>query len=275
MKKIILLLIFTAFAFPSRYDSVSGNNYMILSDSSYTLTDSGLSDSLPSHLPPMIGEKIIRYMYKPDKKRIDSERGPKRYYVLKVSTDMMEGGIRRAMPFITLVRGGESYSVAFEVVTSFETKEEALKYAEDNRVKDIDLTDYTYGLPPDKPPVNLSDSLVSDLHTSPFIGEKFIRYMHMPEKKRRDEDPGPMRYYVLEVSTDRMGNGEYRAMPFTSIERDGKEYFVAFELVTSFETEEEVLKYAEENGITDIDLKGYIDVPEDEPTDIPEKPGKD
>ena len=118
-----------------------------------------------------------------------------------------------------------------------------------------------------------TDSL--EVPSAPFMGEKFIRYMHKPDKRRFNEDPGPMLYYVLEVSTDVMDGGIRRAMPFTSIVRDGEEYFVAFEVVTSFETEEEVLKYAEENGITDIDLKGYIDVPEDEPTDIPEKPGKD
>ena len=123
--------------------------------------------------------------------------------------------------------------------------------------------------------LDISDSLETFDHIPPFLGEKFIRYMHRPDKKRIDEDPGPMRYYVLEVSTDVMEGGIRRAMPFTSIKRGDEEYFVAFEVVTSFETEEEVLKYAQENGITDIDLKGYIDVPEDEPTDIPEKPGKD
>lgn len=109
-----------------------------------------------------------------------------------------------------------------------------------------------------------SDSLEMFDHIPPYLGEKFIRYMHRPDKKRMDEDPGPMRYYVLEVSTDVMEGGIRRAMPFTSIKRGDKEYFVAFEVVTSFETEEEVLKYAEENKITDIDLKGYIDVPEEE-----------
>lgn len=108
------------------------------------------------------------------------------------------------------------------------------------------------------------DSLETFDHIPPYLGEKFIRHMHRPDKKRFDEDPGPMRYYVLEVSTDVMEGGIRRAMPFTTIVRGGKEYFVAFEVVTSFETEEEVLKYAEENKITDIDLKGYIDVPEEE-----------
>jgi hypothetical protein len=110
----------------------------------------------------------------------------------------------------------------------------------------------------------VSDSLETFDHIPPYLGEKFIRYMHRPDKKRFNEDPGPMRYYVLEVSTDVMEGGIRRAMPFTTIVRGGEEYFVAFEVVTSFETEEEVLKYAEENKVTDIDLKGYIDVPEQE-----------
>lgn len=160
MKKIILLFILAVFSLPSFFHTVSGNDSLIPYDSGYTLPEHGLSDSVPMFLPPMMGEKFIRYMHRPDKKRMDEDPGPMRYYVLEVSTDVMEGGIRRAMPFTTLVRGDE-------------------------------------------------------------------------------------------------------------------EFFVAFEVVTSFDTEEEVLKYAEENGITDIDLKGYIDVPEDEPMDIPEKPGKD
>ena len=113
----------------------------------------------------------------------------------------------------------------------------------------------------------VSDSLEMFDHIPPYLGEKFIRYMHRPDKKRFNEDPGPMRYYVLEVSTDVMEDGIRRAMPFTTIVRGGEEYFVAFEVVTSFETEEEVLKYADENKVTDIDLKGYIDVPEEDSTD--------
>ena len=102
----------------------------------------------------------------------------------------------------------------------------------------------------------------------PLIGEKFIRYMSAPDKRRPGEEPKPQKYYVLEVSTDVMGNGVRRAMPFIMLERGGEEYFVAFEVVTSFETEEEVLKYAEEHNITDIDLKDYSeDVPDEQDSD--------
>jgi hypothetical protein len=112
----------------------------------------------------------------------------------------------------------------------------------------------------------LTDSLETELDSldiSPYLGEKFIRYMEKPEKKRRDDIPVEKKFYVLEVSTDVMEDGIRRAMPFTSIIRDGKEYFVAFEVVTSFDTKEEVLKYAEDNGITDIDLSNYEDVAPD------------
>lgn len=102
----------------------------------------------------------------------------------------------------------------------------------------------------------------------PMMGEQFIRYMHPPDKRRPGEEPKPQKYYVLEVSTDVMENGERRAMPFIMLERGGEEYFVAFEVVTSFETEGEVLKYAEEHNITDIDLKDYSeDVPDEQDPD--------
>lgn len=114
---------------------------------------------------------------------------------------------------------------------------------------------------------NTADSL--DIYKiPPLMGEQFIRYMHPPDKRRPGEEPKPQRYYVLEVSTDVMENGERRAMPFIMLERGGEEYFVAFEVVTSFETEEEVLKYAEEHNITDIDIKDYSeDVPNEENPD--------
>ena len=111
----------------------------------------------------------------------------------------------------------------------------------------------------------LSDSLDINSHSTPYIGEKFIRYMYKPDKRPRNKDEwGDKKYFVLEVSTDVMENGERRAMPFTTIVRDGEEYFVAFELVTSFDTKEEALKYAEENGITDIDLTDFeVDSPDE------------
>ena len=114
---------------------------------------------------------------------------------------------------------------------------------------------------------NPLDSL--DKYTPPpMMGEKFIRYMNAPDKRRPGEEPKPKKYYVLEVSTDVMENGVRRAMPFIMLERGGEEYFVAFEVVTSFETEEEVLKYAEEHNITDIDLKDYTeDVPDEQDSD--------
>lgn len=102
----------------------------------------------------------------------------------------------------------------------------------------------------------------------PFIGEKFIRYMEKPDKRPRGDKPPEKRFYVLEVSTDVMEGGIRRAMPFTTIVRNGKEYFVAFEVVTSFDSKEEVLKYAEENGVTDIDLSNYEDMsPETDDSD--------
>jgi hypothetical protein len=89
--------------------------------------------------------------------------------------------------------------------------------------------------------------------------------MYKPDKRPRNKDEwGDKKYFVLEVSTDVMENGEMRAMPFTTITRDGEEFFVAFEVVTSFDTKEEVLKYAEENGITDIDLTDYNEDSPDE-----------
>ncbi len=114
---------------------------------------------------------------------------------------------------------------------------------------------------------NTVDSLEVDKNP-PMMGEQFIRYMSAPDKRRPGEEPKPKKYYVLEVSTDVMENGVRRAMPFIMLERDGEEYFVAFEVVTSFETEEEVLKYAEENNITDIDIKDYSeDVPDEQDPD--------
>lgn len=104
------------------------------------------------------------------------------------------------------------------------------------------------------------DTYLDSLLIPPYMGEKFIRYMEKPEKRRRDDTPVEKKFYVLEVSTDVMEGGIRRAMPFTSIIRNGEEYFVAFEVVTSFDTKEEVIKYAEENGITDIDLSNYEDV---------------
>ena len=109
-----------------------------------------------------------------------------------------------------------------------------------------------------------SDSLDVPMD-APFMGQKFIRYMYKPDKRPRDKSEwGDKKYFVLEVSTDRLPTGEMRAMPFTTIVWEGEEFFVAFEVVTSFDTKEEVLKYAEENGITDIDLTDYEEVsPED------------
>lgn len=106
------------------------------------------------------------------------------------------------------------------------------------------------------------DSLDFNSHTNPYIGEQFIRYTYEPDKKPHNKDEwGDKKFFVFEVASDITEHGEYKAMPFTMILRDGVEYFVAFEVVASFDTKEEVLKYAEENGITDIDLTDYSEVP--------------
>ena len=104
-----------------------------------TLTDSTSlnTESLPAPKGYTIGDRLIRYMYyfkgKKDKPK------EKKYCLVEIASEYTENGIPMAMPFMELEKNGEKYFMPFIFVKVFDSKEEALEYARENNITDVNL----------------------------------------------------------------------------------------------------------------------------------------
>ena len=84
-----------------------------------------------------IGDQLIRYMHYFKSKK--DKPGEEKYCLVEIASEYTENGTPMAMPFIEIERNGEKYFVPFVFVEVFDSKEEAVEYARENNITDVEL----------------------------------------------------------------------------------------------------------------------------------------
>jgi hypothetical protein len=181
-------------------------------------------ESLMLYEPPKC--KIIRVVGLPLQKRADAKPKPT---IALLDTCLSEEARERAHPAITFEENGKRVSRIFEVIKTFADKTEAERYAKENSIRDVEI---------------------SEEYTKYVADCRIIRVVELPLSKRPNVPTAP-KIALLDTC---LNDPIPQQRPVIEVMRGGKKAFREYDIIKIFADRAEAESYARENGISDADF---------------------
>jgi hypothetical protein len=135
----------------------------------------------------------------------------------------------RAHPMVTFEENGRPTTRIFEVAKTFFDKAEAEKYARENSIDDLEI---------------------SEEYKKHVADCRIIRRVEIPMTKKPNV-PAQPRIALLDTC---LNDPVPQQRPVIEVLRNGRKEFRQFELIKIFTDRAEAESYARENGLTDVEL---------------------
>ena len=171
--------------------------------------------------------KIIRVVRLPLRKRNDRKTTPT---IALLDTCLSAQARERAHPVITFEENGRQVSRIFEVVKTFTDRGEAEKYARENSIRDVEI---------------------SEEYKKHVADCRIIRLTELPLTKKPNV-PTTLKIALLDTC---LNDDIPQQRPVIEVVRNGKKEFREYDVVKTFADKAEAGKYAKENGLFDVDYR--------------------
>ncbi len=180
--------------------------------------------------------QIIRLINLPMSLRGDKVPNAKPEIAL-LNTCIMREKEWEVLPKIKLTRNGKQVELEFWDMRAFKNQTEAEEYAKQNGLTDVNFTENISAMTPNNQ---------SDCH--------IIRVVEIPMTKKPNVPSEPKIALLNTCLNDTIP----QQRPVIEVIRNGKKAFREFEIIRIFKDNAEAEKYAEDNGLTDVEFTNNI-----------------
>lgn len=171
--------------------------------------------------------KLIRDIQMPLRKQPDAKTTPT---IALLNVCLPSESNKMQHPMITFEENGKQISRIFEVVQTFDNRQQAEKYAKENSITDIQI---------------------SQRYTDHIVDCHIIRIEEIPLTKR----PGVKTESKIALLNTCLNDEIPQQRPVIEVIRNGKTEFREFEIIKIFVDKQEAEIFAKENGVTDVEFR--------------------